>query len=112
LTGFNIALCKAHLEAKDIDGALCYLDKAAYHSIEYDKPEAAETNQPFEHTSIIFEREPGDDNTIINYSRSSDHNSSYGLLEYLNDKQFDAVRENSKFMEIIQKLEQYAKKAT
>jgi transcriptional regulator with XRE-family HTH domain len=108
LCSFYYALFQIYFEQKNIESAVYNLEKAAYHSIEYDKPEAAEKNEFFEHTSIVFEREPGDGSKMT-YTRSANHNSSYGLLNLLEEPKFDALREIPEFKKICGNLKNYAK---
>ena len=102
------SLCYAYLELKDYANALEALSKAASHAIAFDAPEAFENNTHFEHSSIVFEREPSDSNNAW-FTGGASHNNSHGILQDLKDARFDAIRNDAKFAQIIAELEKYAK---
>ena len=109
LSGLYFNMCNAYLESGDIENALGCLNKAADHAIDFDAPEAFETNKPFEHTSIVFEREPSDTGEM-NFSGTANFNGSYEMLEDLKNAKFNALKKDARFKEITAKLKKYAKK--
>ena len=108
LNSLNFSLCKIYLAQNNLDNALCHLEKSAHHAIQFDEAETFENNQKFEHSSIIFEREPSD-TSVTSYSRTANFNSSYEMLQDLKNAKFDVLRGNNKFKEITAALEKYAK---
>lgn len=109
LSSLYISLCDAYLELNDSETALDCLNKVASYAVAFDEPETFETNKSFEHTSLVFEKEPGDNTTRV-YSRTANYNKCYETLEKLKHEKYNAIRSNVKFTEISKLLEARAKK--
>ena len=89
-----------------IDETLESLEAMCYHAIECDKSYINDHGKYF--TSIIT-------NKLIYQNPSKDfhefieHTECYRILEKLEHKRYDYIRQNPRFIEIIKKLNQYAK---
>ena len=86
--------------------ALETLEKMCYHAIENDKSYINDHGKYF--TSIITNK--------LTYLKSSkdfheltEHSECYRIIEKLSDKRYDCIRQKPRFIEIVKKLNQFAK---
>ena len=86
--------------------ALETLEKMCNHAIENDKSYKNDHGKYF--TSIIT-------NKLIypkiskDFHELTEHNECYRIIEKLKDKRYDCIRQNPRFIEIVEMLTQYAK---
>ena len=86
--------------------ALETLEKMCFHAIENDKSYINDHGKNF--TSIIT-------NKLIypkiskDFYELTEHNECYRIIEKLKDKRYDCIRQNPRFIEIVKKLNQFAK---
>ena len=89
-----------------VDETLLSLEKMCYHSIEYDKSFINDHGKYY--TSILTDKliypEPGKD-----FHELTEHTNCYYMLDRLQNKRYDCVRDDPRFMAIVNKLGQYAK---
>ena len=89
-----------------IDEAIETLEKMCYHAIENDKSYINNHGKCF--TSIIT-------NKLIypklskDFHELTEHSECYRIIEKLSDKRYDCIRQNTRFIEIIEKMKQYMK---
>lgn len=88
------------------EDALISLEKMCYHSIEYDKSYIA--NHGKHYTSILCDKlvypEPGKD-----FHELTEHSVCYYFLNRLQNKRYDCIRENERFISIVNSLKEYEK---
>ena len=105
---YNETLCDSYkklafdcAESKDIEETLCYIENAAKHAINF--VEYIDCGE-LKYSSILFKGK------IEKSSVHLDHkfNNVYHLLEYFKDAHFDFIRNNEKFIEIENQLQNYA----
>ena len=89
-----------------IDEALASLEKMCCHAIEYDKAYISDHGKFY--TSIFTDKlvypEPGKD-----FHELTEHTNCYYMLEKLQNKRYDCMRGDPRFVSIIESLDQYAK---
>ncbi|MBQ7968752.1 MAG: helix-turn-helix transcriptional regulator [Clostridia bacterium] len=88
------------------DDALQSLEKMCYHAIEYDKAYINDHGKFY--TSIFTDKliypEPNKD-----FHELTEHTDCYHMLNRLQNKRYDCIRQNPRFISIVEKLNQYAK---
>ena len=88
------------------DETLASLEKMCYHAIEYDKAYINDHGKFY--TSIFTDKliypEPNKD-----FHELTEHTNCYHMLDRLQNKRYDCVRQDSHFVSIIERLNQYAK---
>ena len=88
------------------DETLASLEKMCYHSIEYDKAYINDHGKFY--TSIFTDKliypEPNKD-----FHELTEHTNCYHMLDRLQNKRYDCVRQDSRFVSIIERLNQHAK---
>ncbi len=88
------------------DETLESLEKMCYHAIEYDKTYINDHGKSY--TSILTDKlvypEPSND-----FHELTEHSDCYYMLERLQNKRYDGIRQDSRFVSIVEKLNQYAK---
>lgn len=89
-----------------IDETFEALRKMCFHTIEYDKSYINDHEKYF--TSIITNKliYPKTDK---NFHELTEHNQCYRIIEKLQHNRFDCIRQNPHFVDILKKLNQYAK---
>jgi len=89
-----------------VDEALLSLEKMCYHSIEYDK--SYQNDHGKHYTSILIDKliypEPGKD-----FHELTEHTNCYYMLDRLQNKRYDCMRDEPRFIAIVNMLNQYAK---
>lgn len=89
-----------------IDETLESLEAMCYHAIEYDKSYINDHGKQF--TSLITNKliypKPSKD-----FHELTEHSECYRMLENLQHKRYNCIRQNPRFVEIIKKLNEYAK---
>lgn len=94
------------ISQKKIAEALSSLDQMCYHAVEYDKAYINDHGKYY--TSILTDKliypEPSKD-----FHELKEHTNCYHMLERLQHKRYDTIREDKRFNEIIGKLKEYAK---
>ncbi len=89
-----------------IDETLESLEAMCYHAIEYDKSYINDHGKQF--TSLITNKliypKPSKD-----FHELTEHSECYRMLENLQHKRYNCIRQNPCFIEIAEKLNQYAK---
>jgi len=89
-----------------IEEALGSLEKMCYHAIEYDK--AYINDHGKFHTSILTDKliypEPGKD-----FHELKEHTDCYYMTDRMQNKRYDCIRRDSRFIEIMEKMNRYAK---
>lgn len=87
------------------DEALGSLEKMCYHAVEYDKSYINHHGKFY--TSILTDKliypEPGKD-----FHEFTEHTGCYRMLEKLKNNRYDCVRQDSRFVSITKRLDQYA----
>ena len=85
---------------------LASLEQACYHAIEYDKAYINDHGKFY--TSIFTDKlvypEPSKD-----FHELKEHTACYYTLDRLQNKRYDPIRQDSRFVSIIERLNQYAK---
>lgn len=88
------------------DEAIEALEEMCYHAIEGDKSYTNDHGKYF--TSIITDKliypKPSKD-----FHELTEHSECYRIIEKLSDKRYDCIRQNPRFIEIVEMLTQYAK---
>ena len=88
------------------DETLDSLEKMCYHAIEYDKAYINDHGKYF--TSILTDKliypEPSKD-----FHELTEHTNCYHMLEKLQHNRYDCIRQDLRFVSIIEKLNQYSK---
>ena len=88
------------------DETLASLEKMCYHAIEYDKAYINDHGKFY--TSIFTDKliypEPNKD-----FHELTEHTNCYHMLDRLQNKRYDCVRQDSRFVSIIERLNQHAK---
>lgn len=88
------------------DEAIETLEKMCYHAIEGDKSYTNDHGKYF--TSIITNKliypKPSKD-----FHELAEHSECYRIIEKLSDKRYDCIRQNPRFIEIVEKMKQYIK---
>ena len=86
--------------------ALESLEKMCYHAVEYDKSYIDHHGKLY--TSILTDKliYPEPDK---NFHEFTEHTGCYHMLEKMNNKRYDCIRQDSRFVSIIEKLNQFAK---
>ncbi len=88
------------------DETLESLEAMCYHAIEYDKSYINDHGKYF--TSIITDKliypKPSKD-----FHELFEHSECYRIIEKLQHNRYDCIRQNPRFIEIVKKLNQYAK---
>ncbi len=88
------------------DETLTSLEKMCYHAIEYDKAYINDHGKLY--TSILTDKliypEPNKD-----FHEHTEHTNCYYMLEKLQNKRYDCVRQDSRFVSIMERLNQYSK---
>ena len=86
--------------------ALVSLEKMCYHSVEYDKSFINDHGKHY--TSIFTDKltypEPSKD-----FHELTEHTECYHRLEKLQNKRYDGIRADKRFVDVINTLKQYAK---
>ena len=82
------------------------LEKLCYHAIEYDKAYISDHGKSF--TSILTDKliypEPSKD-----FHECTEHTECYYILEKMQHPRYDCIRQDSRFISIVEKLNQYSK---
>ena len=88
------------------DEAIEALEEMCYHAIEGDKSYTNDHGKYF--TSIITDKliypKPSKD-----FHELTEHSECYRIIEKLSDKRYDCIRQNPRFIEIVEKMKQYIK---
>lgn len=88
------------------EDALCSLERMCYHSVEYDKSYI--TNHGKNYTSILTNKliypKQGKD-----FHEPTEHSECYYLLDRLQNKRYDSVRNDPRFIKIETRLKEYAR---
>lgn len=88
------------------DEALVSLEKMCYHSVEYDKAYINDHGKFY--TSILSDKliypEPSKD-----FHELTQHTSCYYRLDNLQNKRYNCIRQDPRFVSIVERLKQYAK---
>lgn len=88
------------------EDALASLEKMCHHAAEYDKSYIENHGKCY--TSILTDKliypEPSKD-----FHELTEHTDCYHMLERLQNKRYDCIREDPRFVSIAEKLSQYAK---
>ena len=88
------------------DETLASLEKMCYHAIEYDKAYINDHGKFY--TSIFTDKliypEPNKD-----FHELTEHTNCYHMFDRLQNKRYDCVRQDSRFVSIIERLNQHAK---
>lgn len=86
--------------------SLTSLERMCYHAVEYDKSYIEDHGKFY--TSILTHKliypEPGN-----NFHEPTEHTSCYYMLDKLKNKRYDCIRQDKRFISIVEKLNQYAK---
>lgn len=86
--------------------ALVSLEKMCYHAIEYDRSYISDRGKSF--TSILADKliypEPCKD-----FHELKEHTNCYYMLDRLQSKRYDSIRQDARFILIIERLNQYSK---
>ena len=89
-----------------LDETLDSLEKMCYHAIEYDKSFSDDHGKYY--TSILTDKlvypEPSKD-----FHELVEHTGCYYMLDRLQHKRYNYVREDARFIAVVEKLNQYAK---
>lgn len=89
-----------------LDETLDSLEKMCYHALEYDKSFASDHGKHY--TSILTDKlvypEPSKD-----FHELVEHTGCYYMLDRLQHKRYNYVREDARFIAVVEKLNQYAK---
>ena len=100
----HIDIARFYAQLENYDSAIENLKIAAEHSIKLDEEGY---NPDGEYTTLILKGMKFQD---INVSHNVTSNDSMHQLEQMKDSAFDPIRENRNFIEIEEKLKEYAKK--
>ena len=88
------------------DDAIVSLEKMCYHAIEYDKAYINDHGKFY--TSILTDKliypHPGKD-----FHELTEHTDCYHMLDKLQHKRYNSLREEARFIAVAEKLNQYAK---
>ncbi len=88
------------------DEALESLERMCYHAVEDDKSYINDHGKYY--TSIITNKliypKPSKD-----FHELTEHSESYRIIEKLKEKRYDCIRQNPRFIEIVEKMKQYVK---
>ena len=88
------------------DEALESLEKMSFHAVEYDKSFIHDHGKHF--SSILTDQliypDPSKD-----FHELKEHTNCYHMLERLQNKRYDCIRQDPRFVLIVQRLNQYAK---
>ena len=88
------------------EDTLVSLERMCYHAVEYDKSYI--NNHGKFYTSILTDKliypEPSKD-----FHELEEHSDCYYMLDRLQNKRYDYLRENPRFIAIINKLTEYSK---
>ena len=103
----NYWLISTYLKSQGkIEDCLASLEKACHHAIEYDKAYLGDHGKSY--TSIFTDKliypKPDKD-----FHELTEHTQCYRTLEKLQHKRYDSIRQEPRFISIIEKLKQYAK---
>ncbi len=104
---FNYWLISTYQIAQEkVDETLLSLEKMCFHAVEYDKSFISDHGKHY--TSILTDKlvypEPGKD-----FHELTEHTNCYYMLDRLQHRRYDCVREDSRFIAIVDKMNQYAK---
>ena len=87
------------------DAALSSIERMCYHSVEYDK--AYKNDHGKQYTSIFTNKltypEPSKD-----FHELTEHGQCYHMLDRLQNKRYDCIRDNPAFISVVNKLNEYA----
>ncbi len=88
------------------DDTLASLEKMCYHAVEYDKAYIKDHGKSY--TSILTDKliypEPSKD-----FHELKEHTNCYHMFEKLQNKRYDSIRQDFRFVSILEKLNPYAK---
>ncbi len=88
------------------EGTLESLEKMCYHAIEYDKAYINDHGKSFSSifTDKLIYPEPSKD-----FHECTEHTECYYILKKMQHPRYDCIRQDSRFISIVEKLNQYAK---
>ncbi len=88
------------------DETLASLEKMCYHAVEYDKAYINDHGKFYKSilTDKLIYPEPNKD-----FHELTEHTNCYYMLEKLQNKRYDCVRQDSRFVSIMERLNQYSK---
>jgi len=102
----NWLISTYQIAQRKVNETLFSLEQMCFHAVEYDKSFIADHGKYY--TSILTDKliypEPGKD-----FHELTEHTNCYYMLDRLSHSRYDSIRENPRFVAVVDELHQYAK---
>lgn len=99
LSTYQIAVRKS-------EEALVSLEKMCYHAVEYDKSYIGDHGKSY--TSVLTNKLTYGE-SYEGFDELSEHNNCYYMLDRLEHRRYNSIRDNERFVAVVKSLEEYAR---